>query len=179
MAETLSLRRIAWRGTFVALATCVAFTQLLPLGTGAGGLPGPDIIVLLAFAWVARRPDYAPLLLIAPVMLLADVLFMRPPGLWAAFAVLGTEFLRNREHGLRELPFPVEWGIVAAILLAMTLGNAFVLLLVGADQPTLGLTLIKLIVTIATYPLIVGFTVFVLRLRRVAPGEVDERGRRL
>ena len=179
MAESPAFRRLLWRGIFVLLAALVAFVQLLPLGLADGGLPGPDVVVLLAFAFVARRPDYAPLLLVAGVMLLADVLFMRPPGLWAAFAVLGTEFLRSRQQGLRELPFPVEWGIVAAVLLAMTLGNAFVLLLAGADQPTLGLTLIKLIVTIAVYPLVAGFTVFVLRLRHVAPGEVDERGRRL
>jgi rod shape-determining protein MreD len=50
-------------------------------------------------------------------MLLADLLFLRPPGLWAAIVVLGHEFLRNREQGLRDMPFFVEWGLVASLLL--------------------------------------------------------------
>ena len=52
---------------------------------------------------------------------------MRPPGLWAAIVVLGVEFLRNREADSRDLPFLVEWGTVALLMLAMTLANGFVL----------------------------------------------------
>jgi rod shape-determining protein MreD len=142
-------------------------------------VPGPDLLVAIALAWAARRPDYVPVVLVALVMLLADFLFMRPPGLWAAITVLGVEFLRNRESAFRDLPFLVEWGLVAVLLLAMTLANAFVLLVLMVDQPTLGLTLLQLIATILAYPLVVGVTVFALGLRRAAPGEIDEMGHRL
>ena len=179
MAETIASRRFLWRSVFVALVLLVIFVRLLPLGEGAGGVPGPDLLVALALAWAARRPDYVPALLVAAVMLLADFLFLRPPGLWAAITVLGVEFLRNRETAFRDLPFLVEWGIVAALLLAMTLANAAVLLVLMVDQPTLGLTLLQLIATILSYPLVVAVTVYALGLRRAAPGEVDERGHRL
>jgi len=179
MAEVVVTRRLAWRTIFVALALLVAFVRLLPLGDGTGGVPGPDLLVALALAWAIRRPDYVPVLLVAILMLMADFLFMRPPGLWAAITVLGVEFLRSREAGFRDLPFLVEWGMVALLLLAMTLANAIVLLVLMVDQPTLGLTLLQLIVTMLAYPLVVAVTVFALGLRRVAPGEVDDRGHRL
>ena len=179
MVESLATRRLIWRVAFVTLAALVAFVQLLPLGSGAGGLPGPDLLSLLAIVWVLRRPDYVPVLLIAIVMLLGDFLFMRPPGLWAAITVLGTEFLRVREQGMRDLPFFVEWGLVASVLLAMTLGEALVLLILVVPQPPLGLTLIQLILTVIAYPLVVGLTTLVFGLRRAAPGDVDDMGRRL
>jgi rod shape-determining protein MreD len=179
MAESLSIRLLMWRTVLLALTLLVIFIRLLPLGEGAGGVPGPDVLVVLALAWVIRRPDYVPVLLVASLMLLADFLFMRPPGLWAAITVLGVEFLRNREQGFRDLPFLVEWGMIALLLLAMTLANAFLLLILMVDQPTLGLTLLKLIATIMAYPLVVAPTVFALGLSRAAPGEVDDRGHRL
>jgi rod shape-determining protein MreD len=179
MAEIIATRRLLWRTVFVAIALLVVFVRLLPLGDGVGGVPGPDLLVAITLAWAARRPDYVPVALVALVMLLADFLFMRPPGLWAAITVLGVEFLRNRESAFRDLPFLVEWGLVAALLLAMTLANAFVLLVLMVDQPTLGLTLMKLIATILAYPLVVAVTVFALGLRRAAPGEVDDMGHRL
>lgn len=179
MGETALLRRLLWQAAFLALCLLVVFVHLLPVGRGAGSLPGPDLLVLLAFAWVLRRPDYVPVLLVAGVMLLADLLFLRPPGLWAAIVVLGHEFLRNREPGMRDLPFFVEWGLVAILLLVMTMGEALALLLAAVGQPRLGLTLFELIVTILAYPAVVAVTVFVLGLRRAAPGEVDNLGRRL
>lgn len=179
MAEPMAMRRLMWRGVFVVLTLLVLFVRLLPLGDGAGGVPGPDLLVVLALAWATRRPDYVPVLLVGAVMLLADFLFMRPPGLWAAITVLGVEFLRTREQGFRDLPFLVEWGMVALVLLAMTLANAAVLLVLLVDQPSLGLTLLQLIATIAAYPVVVAVTVFVFGLRRAAPGEVDDRGHRL
>jgi rod shape-determining protein MreD len=179
MAEAIATRRVFWRSVFVALALLVAFVRLLPLGDGAGGVPGPDLLVALALAWAVRRPDYVPVVLLAALMLMADFLFMRPPGLWAAITVIGVEFLRSRETLFRDLPFLVEWGMVALLLLAMTLANAFVLLVLMVDQPTLGLTLLQLIATILAYPLVVAVTVLALGLRRAAPGEVDDRGHRL
>lgn len=179
MGDAIRTRRLAWRLIFVAIVTALAFLQLLPLRLGSGGLPGPDLFVLLCFVWVLRRPDYVPVWLVAGVMLLADFLFMRPPGLWAAATVLGVEFLRVREASYRDLPFAAEWTIVGVVLSLMTLGAALTLAIFVVPQPPLGLTLIQLILTIAAYPLVVLVSAFGLGLRRPAPGEVDELGHRL
>jgi rod shape-determining protein MreD len=179
MAESATARRLLGCTIFLTLALAVAFIRLLPLGQGVGGVPGPDLLVALAFAWVLRRPGYVPVTVVAAVMLVADFLFMRPPGLWAAITVVGVEFLRNREPAFRDLPFLAEWGMVASLLLGMTLANALVQLVLMVDQPSLGLTLLQLIATIMAYPLVVAVTVFALGLRRAAPGAVDDRGHRL
>ena len=53
---------ITYRVTFVLLVAAVMFAQLLPLRPGPGGIPGPDIILLIALAWIAMRPDYVVIL---------------------------------------------------------------------------------------------------------------------
>jgi rod shape-determining protein MreD len=68
MAESLPASVWAYRGLYAALAFALLFLRMLPLGSVAGAWPGPDLLVCLTFAWVLRRPDYAPVLLVAAVM---------------------------------------------------------------------------------------------------------------
>ncbi len=179
MADMFRPRVIFGQIAFVGASATIAFFHLLPVGGAPANLPGPDLIVLVVFAWAFRRPAYVPPLLVATVALVADFLFMRPPGLWAAATVLGLEMLRGRAFASRDLPFLVEWAMVAAVLAMMTFGQAAILLVFVVEQPPLGLTLVQLILTILVYPLVVLVTAFGLNIRRAAPGEVDELGRRL
>src|SRR6056297_633829 len=98
MADTLPTGRWRYWLLFLAIAAVLFFVQLLPLDLQPGRFPGPDVLLLLAIAWVLRRPDFVPVLLVAAVFLLADILFMRPLGLWTALVVLGMEFLRARSY---------------------------------------------------------------------------------
>lgn len=179
MAESIATRRLAWNIIFLAICAFLVFVHLLPSRSGIAGLPGPDLFVALIFAWVLRRPDYVPALLIALVMLTVDFVFLRPPGLWAAIVVLGAEVLRRREPANRDLPFLLEWLTVAIVITGMTLARSLILLVLFVDQPPFGLTLIQMILTILSYPAAVALTVVGLGLRRAAPGETDELGRRL
>lgn len=171
----------AWRGRalFLCLAAALMFLQLLPLSTGSGGLPGPDLLLCLALAWVLRRPDYVPPLLVAAVFLIEDMLVMRPPGLWAAITLVAVEMLRRRAQPVRDMPFVVEWGLVGGVLVAMTLAYRLALALAMAPQDGLGLTLVQLVMTFLFYPVVSFVTQFVFRVRKVAPGSVDIRGRSL
>lgn len=168
-----------WRVLFVALAAGLIFVQLLPLSAGAGGLPGPDLLVCLALAWVLRRPDHVPALLIAAVFLVQDLLVMRPPGLWAATVLVATEALRGRAHAGRDMPFVVEWGLVGVVLVVMTLAYRLALALALAPQHGLGLTLVQLVMTFLFYPAVAFVMQFVFRIRRAEPGALDMRGRAL
>jgi len=179
MVDTLPASVWAHRGLFAGLALLLLFLRLLPLGSVAGAWPGPDLLLCLTFAWVLRRPDYTPLLLIAAVMLLEDMLLMRPPGLWAAIVVLASEFLRRRGALAREVSFPVEWLIVAAVMAAAMLGFRLVLMLAMLPQVSLGQTMIQLIASILCYPLVVGASRMILGVRKPATGEVDAYGRRM
>lgn len=178
MAEAFRSRRLTWRIIFVLLATVIAFLQLLPLNPGPGQLPGPELFVLFTFAWVLRRPEHVPTLLVAIVILLADFLFLRPPGLWAAIVVVGLEFLRSRESSLRDVSFFAEWGVVAVLLTGMWVSATLILLIFGVDQPPFGLTLIQLIFSVLAYPPVVFVTAGLFGLKKVSPGEFNQLGRR-
>ncbi|NNE81081.1 MAG: rod shape-determining protein MreD [Silicimonas sp.] len=169
----------SYRGTFIFLVAAVGFVQLLPLHPGPGGMPGPDIILLIALSWVVMRPDFVPVMLLAAVFLIADLLFMRPPGLWTALAILGTEFLRGRHVQLRAASFFTEWLLIAGLITGMTLVNGLVLLIFGVDQASVGLTIIRLIFSILAYPIVVILAGRAFGVRKVRAGDNDQRGVRV
>lgn len=160
-----------YRLLFLGLAAAVSFAQLLPLSPGPGRFPGPDILLLIVFAWTIMRPDFVPILLIAGVVLAADFLHMRPPGLWTALTVAGSEFLRARHMQLRATSFLSEWVLVAALIAAMTVVNAVVLTLFLVQQPAFGLTVIRMILTILAYPLVVVLAGRALGIRKLRASE--------
>ncbi len=178
MVDPLTMRRWTYRLLFAAIASVVVFVRILPLDLTAGHIPGPDIVLLFALSWVLRRPDYVPVALVAAVFLLTDMLFMRPPGLWSALAVMAVEFLRSRAHVSRELPFLVEWMMVTAVLSAMILANRLILTVFLVSQPGFGQDVMLLLATALAYPLVVLFSATVLGVRKMAPGEVDQLGHR-
>jgi len=179
MAEPVTRRPLGYWSLFLGLAILWLFLRLLPLNTLPGAFPGPDLMLCLTSAWVLRRPGYMPVLLIALVFLLEDILLMRPPGLWALLVVLGTEFLRNRQALLREVTFPAEWVLLTALAFALLVAERAVLFVLAVPQPGLGQSLLQMIFTMALYPVVVLASHFILNVRKPATGEVDALGRPL
>lgn len=179
MVDPITARRWIYRAMFVGLAAVLLFTRLLPLSTMPTSWPGPDVLLCLAFVWVLRRPDFLPVMVIAGIFLIEDMLLMRPPGLWTLFVLFATEFLRDRSSQTRDLPFLVEWAMVSGVMLAMLLSYRLTLALFMVPQTGLGLTLMQLLASVAAYPLVVALSHRVLRLRWVIPGEVEAQGHRL
>ncbi len=167
-----------FRLLFAAICGTIIFFQLLPLKTAPGGWPAPDLLQAFTCAWVLRRPDYVPIVLIAAIMLLADMLFLRPPGLQAALMVAAAEFLRQRIHMTRDLPFGVEWALVATVLTGVALGQRLILLLLLVERPPLSLFLMQLLATILAYPLVVFVSRHIFGIRPAARGKVDTLGHR-
>jgi len=179
MAEFWRQAHWLFRGLFLALSLCLLFIRLLPLEAAPGALPGPDLLLCLILAWVIRRPDFLPMPLILVVILIEDLILMRPPGLWTAIVVLATEFLRGRVALTRELNFLVEWMLISGVMLGMMLAYRLVLALAFVPQPAFGFAAVQVLWSIALYPLVVGLSRLVLDLRKPATGEVDSFGRRL
>lgn len=179
MVDPLRTSLWLYRGLFVALALVLLFLKLLPLGSLAGTLPGPDLLLCLIFAWVLRRPDYLPVLLVAAVMLVEDFLLMRPPGLWAGLVIVGTEFIRSRVGLTRELSFPAEWALVGAVMFGLLLAYRLAFVVSFMPQPALGFALLQTVWSVLCYPLVVAASRFAFDLRKPAMGEVDAYGRRL
>lgn len=143
------------RGLYLFLATLILFLHLLPLDTKPDRWPFPELLIALTFAWVLRRPEFVPILLVAIVMLMADLLLQRPPGLLAALVVLATTYLRSSAFGLRDAGFIGEWSTVAVVITAVFMLNRVILVILSVQQAALGPVMIQVFLTIAIYPLIV------------------------
>ncbi|MCV6597664.1 MAG: rod shape-determining protein MreD [Mangrovicoccus sp.] len=153
-------------GIYLGLATLFLMVRLLPFGIADQGWPGPDLMFCLSAAWVQRRPDLLPLGLIAAVAILGDFLLQRPPGLWAALTVLGTEYLRRQVIPGQMQSFPAEFLIFALLNGALILTNWLILALFVVPQPSFGAVLAQWPVTLLAYPVCVFVLIHVLRIRR-------------
>jgi len=91
MANPIATQRWTYWAILVAISLVILFVRILPLNVTAGRWPGPDWLMAFAFAWVLRRPDYTPALLLAALLLLSDFIIMRPPRLTAALGMVGLE----------------------------------------------------------------------------------------
>lgn len=169
-------RRLLYWALFIALAAALVFMRILPLSTAPRALPGPDLLVCLAFAWVQRRPEYLPPLLLGAVMFLTDIVLMRPPGLWSVLVLLGAEFLRSRHSPGAELPFLAEWGFMAVVTLAITAVYAIVLGLLAVRGVLPTMLLVQAFLTVTLYPLVVAFTVGILNIRKSGQLELERAG---
>jgi len=176
MSEARLGRRIAALGAFAGLCAAALFARLLPLGTGAGGLPPPDLIAALVIAWSVRRPDLLPLWAVAVAGLAADMLLMRPPGLWAALLVVASEALRRRHGRLQTLPLTTEIALAAGLLALMVVLHWLALALLLVPQPSLWAQLVQVPVTAAAYPLVALLCRVGLGLRRRPAPEGLARG---
>ena len=154
----------------VALAGLVWFLRLVPTGAGSAGIAWPDWLVLFAFAWVLRRPDYIPVALFAALLFLQDILFLEPPGLWSMIAVLGLEFLRGRAPYSRDLPFLFEWILVGGVLAAMLLGQRILLGLFLLPAPPLASVLAQGALSLLVYPAAVLASTTLFGVRRAGSG---------
>lgn len=176
MAERTDSKTWVNRAAFATLAFVIIVVQLVPLDLRPATWAGPNILLATTLVWVVRKPIYLPVAVIAIVFLMADFLFMRPPGLWAALVVILTETIRRQNSDFRNMPLLAEWGSVAAGIVAITVLNRLILAIVMAPQAPLGLTLIEMILTIAIYPVVVVFAYFLFGITRTAPGETGTRG---
>ncbi|AHM02960.1 Rod shape-determining protein MreD [Roseibacterium elongatum DSM 19469] len=174
MSAATSARHIwAYRVIFLALCGAIVIGRLLPLGLADTGLPGPDLLVALTFAWLIRQPAVVPILSILMVFLLADFLLQRPPGLWTLMVILGSESLRRRRLQMTEFPFLVEWSAIGGTVFAMVVVERLILWVLMVDLDPLGLTLAHAIVTVAIYPLVVAISKYLFGLRKLGPAELE------
>ncbi|MFD2439676.1 hypothetical protein ACFSS8_05565 [Paracoccus kondratievae] len=78
MTEHARRLRIFGQVLFILLFLAILFWRLLPLSPGSIGWPGPDLALCLTVFWVLRRPEQVPVLTIAALFLIEDILLMRP-----------------------------------------------------------------------------------------------------
>lgn len=178
MDEFSTSRLWLMRMVFCVLALVILFFQLLPLSTLPGVWAGPDLLVAFTCAWALRRPDYVPSVSVAAVMLVADLLLYRVPGLLAVLVVLGAQTLKSRATGLRDASFAGEWTAAAMVILAIALCERLLLSILMVEQPPLGLAVSQAVLTVVIYPVVVIVSHVVFGVRRLSPGDEDVLGGR-
>ena len=179
MAERNDNKTWSNRCVFVALAFVIVVIALVPRDLRPDAWAGPDVLLAVTLAWVARKPSYLPVIVIAAFFLMTDFLFMRPPGLWAALVVILTEVIRRQNHEFRSMSFLAEWGTIAGGIVGITVANLIVLTVVMLPQPPLGLTVTQMLATILVYPLVLVVAHFIFGVTRTAPGETSSKGQLL
>lgn len=152
MIGPVTLDRLICRAIFIGAAAVLLFFRLMPLSTEPQAIPGPDLLLCIVFAFVQRRPDVLTPLLLVAVMLVTDLLLMRPPGLWTLLVLVGAEFLRSRHSPSSELPFLAEWGFVAIVLVVIHLADLMILAIIGPGEVLPALTMVQLLITVSFYP---------------------------
>jgi rod shape-determining protein MreD len=173
MGDQASRQLWIHRGLYILLAMMIVSYKLMPLGFSSALFPAPDLLLALTFAWLVRQPDVVPVAFIVSVFLLADFLFLRPPGLWTVLVLLGTETIRRRRAQMTEMPFLLECATFAVMVFALLVINRIVHWGLLLDQSTLGLTLTHGIVTVLCYPIIVALSKFAFGLHRLRPTESE------
>lgn len=174
MAEaTANARKWRMRLVYVALVFALLYLQLLPLQTMPRSWAGPDLIVVFTVVWAIRRPEYVPALSVAFMTLLVDFILMRPPGVMAAVMVGARQVLKHQEPGLRDTAFAIEWLTASAALAAILLTNRLILTVFFVEQPSLGMSVSQLFMSVLAYPVIVAVSRIGLGLRKIVPGETD------
>ncbi len=167
------------RATFAAFSLLLILGNMLPLQTLPRGWAGPDLLLCLALVWSVRRPEFVPLWLLAGVLLTADLLLSRPPGLAAALLLIGCHNMQSRMIRLRDAGFAAEWLRSAGIIVAIAILYRIVLAILLIPLPSFGLVVFQTIATIASYPLVVALSAIVFGVRRTAPGDLDSYGNRI
>ena len=178
MADHSRWRLFVYRLAYVGLSLGIMIFQLLPLDHLDDRWAGPDLLLAIPFAWALRRPEYVPALSVALVLLLADLLFQRPPGLLAAFGVLAVENIKSRSAALRGQSFMVEWLHVAVLIVVILLACRIVLAVLLIPQAPLVLSLMQVLLTILVYPVVVFASGALLGIRKSALGDVIALGSR-
>lgn len=156
---------------YCVLALMAILFPLLPLSMDGSQVVLPDLFFAISAAWVVRRPESAPFLLVALLALLADFLQSRPPGLWALVTLLGVEFLRGQREVMLDRFYFNEWitqGIVFAVMLLL---NGLILTLALVPTPETGETWPLLFTTIAILPAIALVLHYVFVIRPPKPAE--------
>jgi rod shape-determining protein MreD len=172
MSEQTRRRRLIGTAVYIGMGLALLFFQLMPINPGAPGLPGPDLMLCITCAWVLRRPDQLPVVIIVALSLIGDFLLGRPFGLWSFFILVATELLRPRAQRWSDQAFVFEWLRIAVLIGLMLIGYRLLMALFLLPVPALGPVMLQWLATVAAYPLVV-LMLHLIGIRRLSAAEIE------
>ena len=170
----MALKGLIYPVIFIFISTLFLFLRLLPIDLIARNWAFPDFLICFMLAWSMRKPEAIPAILIALIFLLEDFLFQRPPGLYAALALLACEWSKRQALSAEEFPFLIEWLVAIISIFALFVSYRLLLYLSFTALPPLRLGLFELFGTIISYPAAVGICRYILRMRSPRSNSLDK-----
>ena len=137
---------------------CVAFiiiaVQLVPTRGYTAFGTAPDLLLCMTIAWTIRRPEVMSPIWVAIVLVLADFLLQRPPGLWALI-VLGVNVVLARQVADLHKPlFMSEWLLATGAIIAVVVVYQIALLVTFLPTRAFLPYMLQTLLTILVYPLV-------------------------
>ena len=87
---------ISFRGLlFLFLGFIAVIGPTAPISNSPSGIETPDILLCLIFSWVVYDPRSASVWSVLALCLLADILWLRPLGLWSMLTLIASELVRH------------------------------------------------------------------------------------
>ena len=161
----MGLKSLTYPVLFVLIIFVLVFVKILPLNTVPKEWTVPDVILCVTLVWCLRRPLGAPILLIAALFLLQDIIFQRPIGLIAALATLMCEWAKRQALRTEEFPFIIEWITAAIAMIAIFILGQAITRMSLIETPSTWIFAKELVLTILAYPLITLLCRYGLGLR--------------
>ena len=153
--EDPPLRILRLKLTYLLIIMLEVLFQTLPTHTSLYQFYMPDILLVITFVWIMRRPDVMDPILITLAFLFADMILQRPPGIWTLIALCATMFLRSRSMYFKEIIFFYEWLIIAIVIIFSFTAHHFVLILTFLPTHNLKLLAMQAFLTIMLYPIFI------------------------
>lgn len=164
---------LVWRERilYVLAAMAVTYLAILPLGAKSNAAAVPDLFFCMTIAWVMRRPESAPVFLVAVTSFLIDIVLGRPMGLWSLILVLASEYFRGRETGKGMQMHLLEWLSVSLLFLTMLITYKIALTVGFSFAPDYADLALHFLVTVITYPVVVAVLYWGLKIRSPLPAD--------
>lgn len=159
------LKSLIYPILFVLIVFVLIFIKVLPLNTVPKEWTAPDLLLCVTLVWCLRNPIRAPIILLAALFLLQDIILQRPIGLFSAVATLMCEWAKCQALRAEEFPFVIEWVTAAIAMIAIFILVQSIASLSMITKPSMWVFGKELIFTILAYPLVTLLCRYGLGLR--------------
>lgn len=172
---------VVWfkQAILILFAALMIMYNLIPFNLTPDALPTGDIMFCVICILTIRRPEIVPFWIITLIYLGFDIFQMKALGVKTICVLIAAEILRLYRNIFRENPFFFEWLVISVAFLLVLIANEVILRLTIVPTPPISNLFWEFLFTILVYPIILFLMTYVLKIKKPAMGEFDNRGQKL
>ncbi len=150
-------------GLFLFLGFIAIILPTAPISIVPTIIESPDILICLIFSWLIYDPKSASVWSILILCLFADILWLRPIGLWPMAVLIATELTRNFRLRIKNQSHLIKFILFVMFFCVVNMGVKVVSLLGALKSLDFVVWLKYFLVTILSFPIVnilLGNTIF-------------------